>query len=75
MLTNVEITLINRLVASRKKALIGRTLADYVTQTARLGSYLARANDPPPGNIMIWRGGSRFMDLKIGANLIRSTCG
>ena len=75
VLTDVEIALIDRLVASRKKALMGRTLADYVTQIARLGGYLARAHDPPPGNIVIWRGWSRLMDLKIGANLIRSTCG
>jgi hypothetical protein len=75
VLTDVEIALIDRLVASRKKALMGRTLADYVTQIARLGGYLARAHDPPPGNIVIWRGWSRLMDLKIGAKLIRSTCG
>ena len=74
-LTDVEIALIDRLVASRKKALMGRTLADYVTQIARLGGYLARAHDPPPGNIVIWRGWSRLMDLKIGSNLIRLTCG
>lgn len=75
VLTDVEIALIDRLVVSRKKALMGRTLADYVTQIARLGGYLARAHDPPPGNIVIWRGWSRLMDLKTGANLIRSTCG
>ena len=28
----------------------GRTLSHYLTKIARLGGYLARANDPPPGN-------------------------
>lgn len=54
---------------------MGRTLSDYLTQIAQLGGYLARAHDPPPGNIVIWRGWSRLMDIKIGANAIRSTYG
>ena len=27
-----------------------KTLSHYVTKIAGLGGYLARANDPPPGN-------------------------
>jgi len=42
---------------------------------AAIGGHLARAHDPPSGNIVIWRGWSRLMDLKIGADLIRSTYG
>ena len=73
-LTDDEIALIDRLAASRRKEFIGRTLSDYLTQIARLGGYLARAHDPPPGNIVIWRGWSRLMDIKIGANAIRLKC-
>ena len=73
-LTDYEIALIDRLAASRRKEFIGRTLSDYLTQIARLGGYLARAHDPPPGNIVIWRGWSRLMDIKIGANAIRLKC-
>jgi len=75
VLTEVEIALIDRLATSRKKKPAGKTLSDYLTQIARLGGYLARAHDPPPGNTVIWRGWSRLMDIKIGANAIRATCG
>ncbi|MBI1777533.1 MAG: hypothetical protein HYR63_22200, partial [Proteobacteria bacterium] len=34
---------------------------------ARLGGYLARANDPPPGNTVMWRGLSRLTDIALGA--------
>jgi hypothetical protein len=33
---------------------------------ARLGGYLARAKDTPPGNTVMWRGLSRLTDLQIG---------
>jgi len=35
---------------------------------ARLGGYLARASDPPPGNIVMWRGLGRLTDMTIGYN-------
>src|SRR5439155_10794638 len=36
---------------------------------ARLGGYLARANDPAPGNIVMWRGLSRLTDIELGAHV------
>ena len=33
---------------------------------ATLGGYLARAHDPPPGNIVIWRGLSPLTDIELG---------
>ena len=74
-LTDDEIVLIDHLVASRKKVPRLRTISDYLYEIARLGGYLARANDPSPGNIVIWRRWTRLMDIKIGANAIRKTCG
>lgn len=38
----------------------------YILCLARLGGYLARARDPDPGNIVIWRGRSRLNDLTLG---------
>ena len=35
-------------------------LSHYLTKVARLGGYLARASDPPPGNVVMWRGLSRL---------------
>jgi hypothetical protein len=48
--------------ASRRK-----TLSQYLIKIAKLGGYLARANDPPPGNIVMWRGLSRLTDIGLGA--------
>jgi hypothetical protein len=45
---------------------INGSLSSYITKVARLGGYLARAGDPPPGNIVMWRGLSRFTDILLG---------
>jgi hypothetical protein len=44
-------------------------LSHYLTKVARLGGYLARASDPPPGNIVMWRGLSRLRDIQLGADI------
>ena len=67
-LTNIEIGLLDRLVNDKGKALPQRrTLGTYLTKIARLGGYLARATDPPPGNMVMWRGLSRLTDIELGA--------
>src|ERR1022692_3354695 len=35
-------------------------LQEYLSRIARLGGYLARSNDPPPGNLVMWRGLTRL---------------
>jgi hypothetical protein len=52
----------------------GRTLKDYLLRIAKLGGYLARRNDPPPGNIVMWRGLLRLMDIQFGFSLAKR-CG
>jgi hypothetical protein len=55
-LTRTEINLLDRLVNDRGKAFPRRkTIGTYLTKIARLGGYLARATDPPPGNMVMWR--------------------
>src|SRR5690606_25438823 len=49
-------------------------LAEYIICLARLGGYLARAQDPPPGNLVIWRGIRRLSDLLLGAQIAQN-CG
>lgn len=67
-LTEAEIGLLDHLVKDRdQKPLRRRTLSHYLTKIARLGGYLARANDPPPGNTVMWRGLSRLTDIALGA--------
>lgn len=51
------------------------TLSHYLLKLARLGGYLARAHDPPPGNKIMWRGWSRLADIKHGAEIAAATYG
>jgi hypothetical protein len=69
-LTDSEIALLDQLVADpgSRRCKPG-TLSFYLIKLARLGGYLARTSDPPPGNIVIWRGLSRLTDIEIGAEL------
>jgi hypothetical protein len=73
----LEIDLLARLAADRQGACGRRspTIQSCLTQLARLGGYLDRASDPPPGNIVIWRGMSRLSDIAFGFQLGCSTCG
>lgn len=48
---------------------VERSAYFYLTKLARLGGYLARAADPPPGNVVIWRGLSRLTDIELGAEI------
>jgi len=51
-----------------------RGMSYYLTAIARLGGYLARRRDPPPGNMVIWRGLRRLTDIMLGVQ-IQKTCG
>jgi len=67
-LTGIEIALLDHLVKDKGQKLSRRKrLSCYLTKIARLGGYLARANDPPPGNTVMWRGLSRLTDIGLGA--------
>jgi hypothetical protein len=54
-----------------------RTLSSCLTKIARLGGFLARTRDPPPGTMVMWRGLSRLTDIALGAKLARAAanCG
>jgi hypothetical protein len=69
-LTDSEIVLLDRLVSDAgNRRCKPSTLSFYLTKLARLGGYLARAGDPPPGSVVVWRGLSRLTDIEIGAEL------
>jgi hypothetical protein len=68
VLTDPEIELLDHLVKDKdQKAFRRKTISHYLTKIARLGGYLARASDPPPGNTVMWRGMSRLTDIELGA--------
>lgn len=72
-----EIALLDRLMPGAPGEVSqGTTLATYVRKLARLGGYLGRSRDPPPGIIVLWRGLSRLADIDLGVELAeRSPCG
>jgi hypothetical protein len=66
-LTQLEIEILDRLVKDKDSLTVKRkALSHYLTKIARLGGYLARANDPPPGNMVMWRGLARLTDIEVG---------
>lgn len=70
--TSTERQLLDHLVQDRKVSRTGpRSLSSYITKVARLGGYLDRANDPPPGNIVMWRGLSRLVDIELGFTMAK----
>jgi hypothetical protein len=68
-LTKLEIQLLDKLIADNRSQNKHGSLSSYLVRLARLGGYLARATDPPPGNTVMWRGMSRLTDIEIGFQL------
>ena len=68
-LTHLELQLLDQLVPDRSPPAQPHALSDYIVKIARLGGYLARARDPAPGNIVMWRGLARLTDIAIGYSL------
>jgi hypothetical protein len=59
-------------VLAAKSSLSGRqsatppSIAEALISIAKLGGYLARKKDGPPGTLVLWRGWKRLMDLAEG---------
>lgn len=69
-LTATELAVLDEIATRKGRTPPSRaTVADILVEIARLGGYLARANDPPPGNKVLWRGLSKFADITYGATL------
>jgi hypothetical protein len=65
-LTRDEIKILDHVVKDvTKNPAEKKTLSNYLTKIARLGGYLARTSDPPPGNMVMWRGLSRLTDIEL----------
>ncbi len=66
--TETEIKILDRLVPlneSSRRETVDRCL----TRLARLGGYLNRTKDPPPDNMVLWRGMTRLADIHLGFSL------
>jgi hypothetical protein len=62
----VELKLLDYLAKDHNKDPPKRNLSHNLTKIAKLGGYLDRASDPPPGNVVMWRGLSRLTDIELG---------
>ena len=70
VLTQLETSILDRPIPDpTAHSFPAGTLSRYLIKIARLGGYLARAKDPPPGNIVMWRGLGRLSDIALGATL------
>jgi hypothetical protein len=68
--TATEITILDSLIVdSASRGAKSGALQLYLTKLSRLGGYLARTFDSPPGNTVVWRGLRRLVDIQIGAEL------
>ena len=75
-LDTTEICLLDELVKTKPGKPHGKsTVSEYIIKIARLGGYLNRTSDPPPGNMVMWRGLSKLNDIHLGFLLGSKTCG
>ena len=57
---------------SKKKGLSPPTqLSEAVLLVAKIGGYLGRKNDPPPGHQLLWRGYTEFRFMCLGYSLLQ----
>ena len=75
VLTTTEMALLDKLLDAPEGGNIRSNAGSYLVKIARLGGYLARASDPPPGNMVVWRGVSRLADIHLGFLLAKENCG
>lgn len=74
--TPLEIKLLEKLMAHGGNKSDGEIqLGECLAKVARLGGYLARASDSPPGNMIMWRGLSRLTDIHLGYLLAKGNVG
>jgi hypothetical protein len=74
-LTDTERDVLDRIFPDSSARDKPGTVADYVLKLAKLGGYLARAKDRPPGNQVVWRGLRRLADIEIGFLAALKNCG
>ena len=68
--TKTEIKLLDEMMRDSEGTNRSRkTLDRYLIYLARLGGYLNRASDLPPGNTVMWRGMMRMSDIMLGIRI------
>ncbi len=74
--TSLEVKILDSVVPDKPSGNpTARGLGFYAVKIARLGGYLNRRRDPPPGNIVMWRGLTRLTDIGLGLSLAAELVG
>ena len=68
LLSDIEVTVLNAF-AKQNRIKSPANLGDAVRLVARLGGYLGRNNDPPPGHQLMWQGYAVLQMLCLGFSL------
>lgn len=68
--TQTEIKILNHLAGDSPKK-PAKNVAHYLIIVAKLGGHLARKDDGPPGNTVMWRGLTRLTDIHLGVEIGR----
>lgn len=68
--TETEMALLDRIISCKNKTR-KKTVGRYLTLLAMLGGYLNRKHDAPPGNMVLWRGFSRLIDIHLGFSMAK----
>ena len=66
--TDRELEILNHLTGENRPT-PRKSITHYVAIVAKLGGYLARNSDAPPGNMVLWRGLSRLTDIHLGVEI------
>lgn len=67
-LTHIEIDILNRIMKDSSSAREALPLSRYLEKIAQFGGYLARTNDAPHGNTVMWRGMRRLAAIQFSVN-------
>lgn len=73
--TSSEMEFFERVVPDLPLDALAPPLLRNLIKVARLGGYLARAGDSPPGNTVMWRGMQRLTDIQLGYELALNRSG
>jgi hypothetical protein len=71
---DTEIAILNQLAGETRQP-APQNLAHYVLTVAKLGGYLNRNSDGPPGNMVLWRGLARLTDIHLGVEISKELVG
>ena len=69
LFSDIELTVLEAFASTRKDLKPPTQLSAAVLLVAKLGGYLGRKNDPPPGHQLMWQGYTTLRDMCLGFSL------